>query len=79
MRASVIILGFLATLTVALPEAYPKAEISCQSVSLPDGYNAGKCGETIANNVTRGLWPARLLIVLPKDVAVRDLLADPMV
>ncbi|OQE06991.1 hypothetical protein PENVUL_c015G00696 [Penicillium vulpinum] len=31
MRASVIILGFLATLTVALPEAYPKAAISCQS------------------------------------------------
>lgn len=36
MRASVIILGFLATLTVALPEAYPKAEIACQSVSLLD-------------------------------------------
>lgn len=34
MRASVIILGFLATLTVALPEAYPKAAIACQSVSL---------------------------------------------
>ncbi|KAJ5425218.1 hypothetical protein N7465_000288, partial [Penicillium sp. CMV-2018d] len=31
MRASVILLGFLATLTVALPEAYPKAEIVCQS------------------------------------------------
>lgn len=37
MRASIIILGFLATLTVALPEAYPKAEIACQSVSLLDG------------------------------------------
>ncbi|KAF3019954.1 hypothetical protein E8E15_005461 [Penicillium rubens] len=31
MRASVIILGFLATLTVALPEAYPEAAIACQS------------------------------------------------
>ncbi|OQE13306.1 hypothetical protein PENFLA_c050G06058 [Penicillium flavigenum] len=31
MRASVIILGFLATLTVALPEAYPEAQIACQS------------------------------------------------
>ena len=39
MRASVIILGFLATLTVALPEAYPKAEIACQSVSLLDGHS----------------------------------------
>lgn len=36
MRASVIILGFLATLTVALPEARPEAAISCQSVSPPE-------------------------------------------
>lgn len=34
MRASVVILGFLATLTMALPEARPEAAISCQSVSL---------------------------------------------
>jgi hypothetical protein len=34
MRASVIILGFLATLTVALPEALPKVQTACQSVSL---------------------------------------------
>lgn len=33
MRASVVILGFLATLTFALPEARPDAAISCQSVS----------------------------------------------
>ncbi|KAJ5210013.1 hypothetical protein N7491_009826 [Penicillium cf. griseofulvum] len=31
MRASVIILGFLATLTVALPEPFPKAAMACQS------------------------------------------------
>jgi hypothetical protein len=34
MRASIVILGFLATLTVALPEARPEAAITCQSVSL---------------------------------------------
>lgn len=78
MRASVIILGFLATLTVALPEAYPKAEIACQSVSLLDSHN-GECGETISNDVTRTPWPARLLTALLRDAAVRDLLADPTV
>ncbi|KAG0154549.1 hypothetical protein PDIDSM_117 [Penicillium digitatum] len=31
MRASVIILGFLATLAVALPGAYPKVALVCQS------------------------------------------------
>ncbi|KAJ5340858.1 hypothetical protein N7541_009982, partial [Penicillium brevicompactum] len=31
MRTSVVILGFLATLTFALPEARPDAAISCQS------------------------------------------------
>lgn len=36
MRASVIILGFLATLAVALPGAYPKVALVCQSVSFLD-------------------------------------------
>lgn len=45
MRASVILLGFLATLTVALPEAYPKAAIACQSVSLADVDEVGECRE----------------------------------
>lgn len=79
MRASVIILGFLATLTVALPEAYPKAALACQSVSPLDSYNIGKCGETISNDVTRTPWLARLLTVPTRDAAVRDLLAHPMV
>lgn len=44
MRASVMILGFLASLTLALPEALPEVAITCQSVSLfmletgGDGY-----------------------------------------
>ena len=79
MRASVIILGFLATLTVALPEAYPKVALACQSVSPLDGYIVGEYWETISNHVTRTPWPAQLLTVLPWDAAVRDLLAVPMV
>jgi hypothetical protein len=75
MRASVIVLGFLATLTVALPEAYPKAVIACQSVSaLSTLENAGGI-----SNVIRTPWFARLLTVPAKDAAVRDLLADPTV
>ncbi|KAJ5555695.1 hypothetical protein N7535_008129 [Penicillium sp. DV-2018c] len=31
MRASLLILGFLATLSIALPEARPEVAISCQS------------------------------------------------
>ncbi|KAJ5463357.1 hypothetical protein N7475_008301 [Penicillium sp. IBT 31633x] len=31
MRASVMILGFLASLTLALPEALPEVAITCQS------------------------------------------------
>ncbi|KAJ5593306.1 hypothetical protein N7537_010210 [Penicillium hordei] len=79
MRASVIILGFLATLTVALPEAYPKVEIACQSVSLLDGHDVRECGATISNELTRTPCPARLLTALAKDAVVRDLLADSMV
>jgi hypothetical protein len=45
MRASVIILGFLATLTVALPEAYPEAAIACQSVRLVHVYDVQECRE----------------------------------
>ncbi|KAJ5193328.1 hypothetical protein N7449_009470 [Penicillium cf. viridicatum] len=79
MRASVIILGFLATLTVALPEPYPKVALACQSVSLLDGYDVRECGQIISNDLTRTPWPARLLTALSKGAVVRDLLADPMV
>ncbi|KAJ6010000.1 hypothetical protein N7522_005016 [Penicillium canescens] len=42
MRASVIILGFLATLTVALPEALPKVQTACQSETM--ACTADNCG-----------------------------------
>ena len=76
MRASVIILGFLATLTVALPEAYPEAATACQSVSALSTFeNEG----IISNNAISTPWFAQVLTVSAKDAAVRDLLADPMV
>ncbi|KAJ5337990.1 hypothetical protein N7452_004718, partial [Penicillium brevicompactum] len=56
MRASVVILGFLATLTFALPEARPDAAISCQSETMTctsdSCAGAGCCceGLTCASN-----------------------------
>ncbi|KAJ5781111.1 hypothetical protein N7457_006271 [Penicillium paradoxum] len=42
MRASIMILGFLATLTVALPNAFPEAAMACGSTTM--ACIAANCG-----------------------------------